>query len=98
MGRARTVPPVMDAPGHNGVMRRCVVMTECAISTIKLPEGAFACIVASLPNPKRPASIMLLDRAEVEAHITLLRNAMDDANRIEAGLAPIHSTPSLRRS
>ena len=98
MSRSRTLPPVIEAPGHNGLTRRCVVMTECAISIIKLPEGAFACIVASVPNPNRPASIMLLDREEVEANITLLRNAMEDAERIDQGLAPIHASPSLRRS
>lgn len=98
MSRERTLPSIMDAPSHNGIIRRCVVMTECAISTIKLPEGAFACIVASVPNANRPASIMLLDRDEVEAHIALLRNAMDDAERVDSGLAPMHSTPSLRRS
>lgn len=98
MSRERTLPSIMDAPSHNGIIRRCVVMTECAISTITLPEGSFVSIVESVPDPDHPAAISILDRDEVEAHITFLRNAMEDADRIDAGLSPIHAAPSLRRS
>ena len=88
----------MTAPAHNGEMRRCITMTETAIHTITLAEGSFACIVLSLPGSDKPAAIAVLDRDEVEAHITILRNAMDDAERMDAGKAPINFTPSLRRN
>lgn len=87
----------MDAPAHNGVMKRCVTMTECAIHTVQLAEGHFASLVLSRPNSDT-AAISFLDRDEVEAHITLLRNAIEDAERLDAGLGPIHATPSLRRN
>lgn len=95
MSRARSVPPVMEAPAHGDIMRRCVVMTECAIHTITLPEGSFAAIVASTPSGI--ASIQILDRDDVEAHILLLRNAMEDAERLDAGKVPVHAAPTLRR-
>lgn len=97
MSRPRTVSATMLAPAHNGVIKTCVVMTECAIHTIDLPEGHFAAIVESRPN-NDIAAITILDRDEVEAHITLLRNAMEDAERLDAGLATLHAAPSLRRN
>lgn len=97
MPRARQTEAVIEAPGHNGVMKRCVVMTECAIHTIELAEGHFASIVHSRPQSEI-AAIAILDRDEVEAHITFLRNAMEDAERLDAGLAPIHAAESIVRS
>lgn len=97
MPRARTVPPFITAPTHSGGLQPCRVMTECAIHTVTLEEGSFACIVSSLPNGQL-AVINILDRDEVEAHITLLRNAMEDAERLDQGLEPIHAAESLRRS
>lgn len=72
-------------------------MTECAIHTVELPEGHFAAIVLSHPERVR-GTIAFLDRDEVEAHITLLRNAMEDAELLDAGKQPIHAAESLRRS
>jgi hypothetical protein len=97
MSRPRTVQPVIEAPTHGGTIKPCITMTEEAIHTVTLQEGSFAAIVFSLPGPKGPAVISFLDRDEVEIHITLLRNAMEDAERIDAGKAPIHATPSLVR-
>lgn len=93
----RTVPPVIEAPTHGGAIKPCIVMTECAIHTITLAEGSFAAIVHSLPD-REAAVIALLDRAEVEAHITLLRNAIEDAELLDAGKGPIHAAESLRRN
>lgn len=97
MSRPRTLPPVMAAPAHGGAEKQCVVMNETAIHTIELPEGHFAAIVLS-----RPISgigvIAILDRDEVEAHIQLLRNAMEDAERLDAGKPTIHAAESLRRN
>lgn len=87
----------MVAPVHGGGNKRSVVMTEAAVHTIGLPEGHFAAIVLSRPISE-VAAICILGRDEVEAHITLLRNAMDDAERLDAGYAPKHATPSLRRN
>jgi hypothetical protein len=97
MSRARTVPATMPAPAHGGVEKQCVVMIEAAIHTIELAEGHFAAIVLSRPSSDI-AAIAILDRDEVEAHIQLLRNAMEDAELLDAGKAPIHTTESLRRS
>jgi hypothetical protein len=95
--RPRTLPPFIQAPTHGDVTKICRVMTECAIHTVTLPEGSFAVIVHSLPGHDGPAVVSFLDPDEVEAHITLLRNASDDAQRLDAGRAPIHAAPSLRR-
>jgi hypothetical protein len=89
---------MVEAPTHGGAIKPCLVMTECAIHTVELAEGHFAAIVHSLPGEKGPAAIAFLDRDEVEAHILLLRNAMEDAERLDAGKPAIHATPSLVRS
>ncbi|MFL6864058.1 MAG: hypothetical protein ACJ8DZ_13775 [Allosphingosinicella sp.] len=97
MSRARTVPPVIEAPTHGGVIKPCIVMTESAIHTVTLDEGSFAAIVLSLPG-SGSAVLAILDEDEVEAHIMFLRNAIADAKLIDAGKAPIHAAQSLRRS
>ena len=97
MPRARSVPEFIEAPTHSGGVQPARVMTESAIHTITLPEGSFACIVQSLGHGKL-AAISILDRDEVEAHIQLLRNAMDDAERLDRGQAPVHAAESLVRS
>ena len=97
MPRERSVPAFIEAPTHSGGVQPCRVMTESAIHTVTLAEGSFACIVQSLTGGQL-AAISILDRDEVEAHIQLLRNAMDDAERLDRGEAPIHATESLVRS
>lgn len=97
MSRPRTVSATMRAPAHNNVEKNCVTMTEQAVHTIGLPEGHFAAIVLSRPN-SGVAAIAILDRDEVEAHILLLRNAMEDAERLDAGLGVKHAAQSLRRN
>lgn len=93
MIRARALPSVMMAPTHShpeGVPS--FVANESAIHTIALPEGHFAAIVTALEGPTGGASIIaVLDREEVEEHIRLLRNAMEDAERLDAGLPAIHA-------
>jgi hypothetical protein len=93
MARPRTLPPVMAAPSHShpeGVP--CFVGTETAIHTISLPEGSFAAMVVAQEGPTGGVAILsILDRDEVEEHIRLLRNAIDDAERIDQGLPPIHA-------
>jgi hypothetical protein len=98
VSRTRTLPPFVEAPTHGGTLKPCIVMSEAAIHTVTLEEGNFAAVVLSLPGPKGPAAIAFLDRDEVEAHIVLLRNAIEDAERMDAGKAPMHATPSLVRS
>jgi hypothetical protein len=99
MSRARTLEATMkDVPCHGGVLKDCVVMTETAIHTIELPEGHFAAIVFSRGAASPIGAISILDEDEVEAHILLLRNAMEDAKRLDAGQETIHAAPTLRRS
>jgi hypothetical protein len=93
---SRTVPAIIRAPSHSGE-RDCDVMTECAIHTIALPEGHFACIIGSSPITGK-ASIQILDAEEVEVHIQFLRNAIEDAQRLDRGMAVRHASPSLRRN
>jgi hypothetical protein len=96
MSKPRTAPPFMMAPTHGGQIKKCVTMTETAIHTIELEEGHFAALVLS--HPSSPiAVIAILDREEIEAQIQLLRNAIDDADRLDAGKAPIHAAESLTR-
>jgi hypothetical protein len=95
--RGRTVPPTIMAPIHDGSEKRSVVMTNSAIHTIRLAEGSFAAIVLSRPTSD-VAAIAILDRAEVAAHIQLLRNAIDDADRLDRGEPTSHAAPSLRRN
>lgn len=97
LNRRRALPPVMDAPAHGAVTKKCVVMTEFAVHTIELPEGHFAAIVLSRPVSDI-AAIACLDRADVEAHIQLLRNAIEVAERLDAGKPTIHAAESLRRN
>ncbi|MBS67244.1 MAG: hypothetical protein Tp170SUR191951_37 [Prokaryotic dsDNA virus sp.] len=89
MNRPRTVPAVISAPTHSG-QADCDVMTESAIHTISLVEGSFAAIVQSNPGTGK-ACISILDRDEIEEHIRLLRNAIEDAERINRGLPTIHA-------
>jgi hypothetical protein len=85
VSRPRTTGPVMIAPTHsNPKGEPCVVATECAIHTITLPEGSFSAIVHSVPEAGI-AMIAILDHDEVEEHIRLLRNAVEDAKRLDAG-------------
>lgn len=86
----------MDCPTHANGMKRCVTMTATAIHTIELPEGHFACVVFDR-DASEIGAVCILDRDEVEAHIIFLRNAMEDAERLDAGLAPLHSAPTLTR-
>lgn len=93
-GRTRILPPVVMAPSHShpeGIP--CFVATEGAIHTITLaPYGSFAAIVTACEGPSGGVAVLsVLDRGEVEEHIRLLRNAMEDAERVDRGLPPIHA-------
>lgn len=96
MGRPRELPPVMEALTHDQGMRRCMVCTSSAVQTISLPEGHFVSLVVNQPAAPGGA-IIVMDRDEVEALILLLRNAMADADLLDAGKAPVHASPSHRR-
>jgi hypothetical protein len=98
MPRARTVAPSMEAPTHNGIVKRCLTMTECAVHTVSLPEGHFTALVHSNPGPDGKAVIDIIDHDEVEALIILMRNSVEDAKRLDSGRAAINATPSLRRN
>lgn len=90
MGRDRTVPDVINAPVHGGTVKPCLSMNETAFHTVGLTEGHFAALVLSR-NGDDAACIAILDRDDVEAHVTLLRNAMEDAERLDKGLPAIHA-------
>jgi hypothetical protein len=93
MNRPRSLPPVMEAPTHSHPAGApCFVANECAIHTVSLPEGHFAAIVTAQEGKSGGVAIMsVLDRGEVEEHMRLLRNAMEDAERLDAGKPTIHA-------
>ncbi|MYL98743.1 hypothetical protein GR702_13315 [Novosphingobium sp. FGD1] len=85
----RVVPPLMHFPTHEEGLKRCLVMTSTAVHTATLPSGAsFAALVINAPQHPCGAAV-LMDRAETEAMIALLQNALDDADRLNAGKRPL---------
>lgn len=92
----RILPRVMEMLTHDQGMKPCMVTTSAAIHTVLLGKGYYAALVMNAPEIPFGA-VAFLDREEIEAQIRLLRNAIDDADRLKAGKAPIHATPSLRR-
>lgn len=96
MNAQRILPRVMDGLTHEQGIKPCIVMTSTAFQTVKLAEGHFACMV--LNQPGSPAGAMIvLSREEVETLIATLRNAIEDAERLDQGKAPIHAAHSLTR-
>lgn len=96
--RQRVTPPVLEMLTHDQGMKDCFVATSTSILTVELPDyGHCAALVFNQPGCPIGA-VVFLDREEVEAQITLLRNAIDDADRLDVGLAPMHATPSLARN
>jgi hypothetical protein len=87
----------MMAPAHGDRMLKCIAMNEVAFHTIKLDEGHFVAMVLSIAGTDF-AVIDILDEDDIDAHVFFMRNAMEDAKRLDAGHAPIHSAESLRRS
>ena len=93
MSRIRHVPPVMRAPVHSGETKNCTVMTDVAVHTITLEQGSFAALVLS--NGDGGTSVIsILDEDDVEAHIALLRNAIEDAKLLDSGHATKHAAES----
>lgn len=96
--RQRTVTPFLELPVHGEAGRKpCRVMTTVAIHTIEVDGKWFAAVVHHRPGDEF-GCVSILDEADVEVQITLLRNAIQDADRLERGEAAIHATPSLRRN
>jgi hypothetical protein len=82
----RTLPPIMQFPTHEDGRKRCLVMTSTAVHTATLASGkSFAALVINAPQQPCGAAV-LMDRAETEAMIALLQNAIDDADRLNADL------------
>jgi len=94
--RHRTVPPVLDCPVHSGGVKASIVMVNQAVHTIELPEGHFAALVLDRPG-LHTAAVAIMDRADIEATIALLQNAIDDADRLDRGLSAIHAPPTETR-
>lgn len=94
--KPRTLDSIMHAPTHANGMKPCLVMTAAAVHTISLPEGSFAAMVHDRPDLET-GYIVVMDRAETEALITLLQNAIDDADRLDAGLPALTGSGSTTR-
>jgi hypothetical protein len=93
----RILPRAMSMMTHDQGMMPCIVTTSTAIHTVELGTGHYAALVMNSAESPLGA-VAFLNREEVEAQIQLLRNAIDDAERLDAGKVPIHATPSLRRN
>lgn len=93
MANTRNLPPMLHCPTHAGTVKMCAVMTRAAIHTIEVDGRHFACVVTDRPDLSLGA-VSIMDRAEVEAAVTLLRNAIEDAERLDAGLPTIHAAAS----
>lgn len=93
----KNLPLTMTVPTHDQGNKKCIVCTSVAIHTTTLGDESFASI--ALNQPEAPVgAVAFLDRAEVEAHIALLQNAIDDAGNLNAGRAVEHAAPSLIRN
>lgn len=86
---SRVLPPVMEMMTHDQGMKDCAVMTDCAVHTITMADGrAYAAMVFNQRECPVGATVVL-NRAEAEAQIALLMNALDDADRINSGKPPL---------
>lgn len=90
------LPHVMKMPTHDQGMKDCIVTTSVAVHTVEIRGKHFAALVIN-QNECPLGAVSFLDRAEVEAQIALLNNAIEDAERMERGEAPIHAAPTLTR-
>ncbi|WP_066650727.1 MULTISPECIES: hypothetical protein [Sphingomonas] len=87
--QSRRLPPVMEMMTHDQGMKDCAVMTDCAVHTIVMADGrAYAAMVFNQRECPVGATAVL-NRAEAEAQIALLMNALDDADRINSGNPPL---------
>lgn len=90
-------PPLIEMMTHDQGMKDCFVATTSAVHTVGIDGQYVAALVINQPGCPIGA-VILLNRTEMDAHIALLRNAIDDAERMAKGLSPIHAAPSLRRN
>lgn len=97
MANPRTVASVMELPVHEGGIKPCITMVNAAIHTIEVDGKHFAALVLSRPDAGM-GCVAILDREEFDAQSALFRNALEDADRPDAGLPTIHAAPSLARN
>lgn len=90
MANKRTLPPLLGCPTNTAAVKMCAVMTGAAIQTIEVEGRHFACMVTDRPDLSLGA-VSVMDRGEVEGIIALLHYAIDDADRLNAGLPSIHA-------
>ncbi len=91
----KVVPRVVMAPTHAHGMRPCVVMTSLAVHTVEIGGKHYGCAVHDDPTGDI-AVIVIFNRAEMEATNLLMRNAIADAERLDAGKGTIHAAGSER--
>ncbi|MGL4404655.1 MAG: hypothetical protein ACRCT6_02780 [Notoacmeibacter sp.] len=91
---ARVVDAVMTLPTHhNPKGSKCVSMTGTNFLTMQVGGTWYACLTTSrLESPV--GAVVIMDRQEVESMIGLLQHAINDADRLNAGLEPIHTLKS----
>lgn len=92
-----TTTPVLDMLTHDQGMKPCFVATTAAIHTVGI-DGKWAAALVINQADCPIGGVILLNREEMEAQFTLIRNAIEDAERLAKGQQPIHAAPSLRRN
>jgi len=90
------LPPSMEIPTHDQGMKSCVVGTSTAIHTVQLNGKHFAALVQN-QAPCPVGYVTFIDREEWEATKALMENALEDADRLDQGLQPLHAAPELTR-
>jgi hypothetical protein len=81
----RDLPAIMQMPTHDEGLKDCATATSVAVHAVTLSNGhSYAAVVFNQPGfPIGYANV--INRAEGEAIIELLRLALDDADRLNAG-------------
>jgi hypothetical protein len=94
MKNARVVDAVMTLPTHHNPRgAKCVSMTANNFLTMQVQGHWYAGLVLSRAESPIGAVVMM-DRGEIETLICLLNHAIDDADRLNTGLKPIHALNS----
>jgi hypothetical protein len=94
---SRIVDAVMTLPSHHYPRgTKCVSMTATYVSSMQVQESWYASLTLSRGESAIGATV-IMDRTEVENLIGLLRNAIDDADLLNAGQPPIHNVGAVRK-
>ncbi len=81
----RVLPPMVELPTHADGMKDCFVATSTAVHAATLESGKSYATLVHYQKDFPVGCGAFFDREEGEALIELIRFAMDDADRLNAG-------------